>query len=54
MKYVITENQNLFIRRINMIDEFLTEFLLENYKKLIKDTYDKYINKCDDEWYDDL
>jgi len=98
MKYVITENQNLFIRRIEMIDEFLMEaldvvgqdicdytypeyiqeivwqlidreselhlppseyknleeFLLDNYKKLIKDTYDKDMNKCDDEWYDDL
>ena len=94
MKYVITENQNLFIRRIEMIDEFLMEaldvvgqdicdytypeyiqeivwqlidrenelhlppseyinleeFLLDNYKKLIKDTYDKGINKCDDDW----
>lgn len=94
MKYVITENQNLFIRRINMIDEFLMEaldvvgqdicdytypdyiqeivwqlidrenelhlppseyknlekFLLDNYKKLIKYTYVKGINKCEDDW----
>ena len=45
MKYVITENQNLFIRRINMIDEFLMEALDVLSQDICDYTYPDYIQE---------